>query len=200
MPEGKKTFGNVFAGATAGVIARTCIAPIERVKILFQIEKGTASYISLLRKVLKKEGLFSMWKGNSAAVIRVIPYTGIQFSSYEEYSRLLAPLPLPETPRNLTAGALAGLTACAATYPLDVVRARMALQNEGLANTKYTGVGNALVTIAKTSGTRALYRGLTATAMGVAPYTGLKFAAYEKMKTLTAMLFGMCAHIHNPFC
>lgn len=120
------------------MIARTCIAPIERIKILFQIQKGSSSYVKLLTDVLKKEGIKSMWKGNSAAVIRVIPYTSIQFSSFEEYSTVLRKFEsLPKTPRDLTAGSLAGLTACATTYPLDVVRARMALQNEGLANTRF---------------------------------------------------------------
>ena len=136
----KKTLDYLLAGGTSGMIARTCIAPIERIKILFQIQKGSSSYVKLLTDVLKKEGIKSMWKGNSAAVIRVIPYTSIQFSSFEEYSSALRKFEsLPKTPRDLTAGSLAGLTACATTYPLDVVRARMALQNEGLANTRFEG-------------------------------------------------------------
>jgi len=139
MPEskGKKSLGNLIAGGMSGMIARTCIAPIERIKILFQIQKGQGNYVTLMSNVLKSEGFLSMWKGNSAAIIRVIPYTSIQFSSFEEYKTLLGTkTSLPATPRDLGAGSLAGITACATTYPLDVVRARMALQNEGLANTR----------------------------------------------------------------
>ena len=33
-------------------------------------------------------------------------------------------------------------------------------------------------------GVRALYRGLVATAMGVAPYVGINFAAYEALRGL----------------
>ena len=127
----------LVAGGTAGMIARTCIAPVERVKILFQVQKGTTSYTRLLSSVLKSEGMLSMWKGNSAAVIRVIPYTSIQFTAYEEFSSMLGRFQsLPKTAVDLTAGSLAGVAACLLTYPLDVVRARMALQNEGLAATR----------------------------------------------------------------
>ena len=139
--------GTLLAGGTAGMIARTCIAPIERIKILFQIQKGSSSYIKLLSNVLKNEGIKSMWRGNSAAVIRVIPYTSIQFTAFEEYSSLLGQFEnsLPKAPRDLAAGSLAGITACVITYPLDVVRARMALQNEGLAKTRWVAEAGVLL-------------------------------------------------------
>ena len=193
----------LLAGGTAGMVARTCIAPIERIKILFQVQKGTANYNNLVLSVLKKEGALSMWKGNSAAVIRVIPYTALQFTAFEHFSSLLAPTQLSggvlgevvlrqsqvdKGLRAISAGSMAGIVACALTYPLDMVRARMALQNEGLAVTRYTGVLNALVTIASKEGPRALYRGITPTLGGVAPYTGLKFAAYGTAKSVAAEL------------
>jgi hypothetical protein len=37
----------------------------------------------------------------------------------------------PQAGTNLLAGSAAGVTAVVSTYPLDVVRARMALQTEG---------------------------------------------------------------------
>ena len=60
----------------------------------------------------------------------------------------------------------------------------------GGGHARYTGVGNALVTIARTEGPRSLYRGLTATVGGVAPYTGLKFAAYAQVKTMMSAFMG----------
>ena len=43
-------------------------------------------------------------------------------------------------------------------------------------------MGDALVMIAKEEGSVALYRGMAATMMGAAPYTGLKFGFYESLK------------------
>jgi hypothetical protein len=82
----------LLAGGTAGMVARTCIAPVERMKILFQVQKGTTNtnMRHLLSSLINNEGPLSMWKGNSAAVIRVIPYTALQFTAFEHFSVMLA--------------------------------------------------------------------------------------------------------------
>lgn len=82
----------------------------------------------------------------------------------------------------LGAGSLAGVTAVCATYPLDTVRARMALQTEGLTQTQYRNLFDAVLVVGRTEGVSALYRGLAATVAGAAPYTGLKFGFYEFFK------------------
>ena len=35
--------------------------------------------------IYKEEGVLAFWKGNTAAVIRVVPYMSITFLAYEEY-------------------------------------------------------------------------------------------------------------------
>mmetsp|Transcript_14215 Transcript_14215/g.38800 ORF Transcript_14215/g.38800 Transcript_14215/m.38800 type:complete len:111 (-) Transcript_14215:162-494(-) len=77
--EGKNIVEYLIAGGTAGMVSRTVIAPIERVKILFQISKAgtcstTTQYWHYVPKIYKEEGLIGFWKGNGAAVIRVVPY------------------------------------------------------------------------------------------------------------------------------
>ena len=65
----------IFAGGAAGAIARTAIAPIERVKIIYQIDKTMrGSYSGIPKKIIAEEGFFGLWRGNSAAVLRVVPY------------------------------------------------------------------------------------------------------------------------------
>jgi len=187
MPKDVKWGEAVIAGGFAGACSRTVIAPIERIKILYQISSGAKAQgmMELVSTVVKKEGVAKLWKGNSAAVVRVVPYLSMQFLSYEELKEVVGRNPALDnhpTARSLLAGSGAGLTAVAATYPLDVVRARMAMQNEGLAATSYKNMLDALVVIAKEEGSVALYRGMAATMMGAAPYTGLKFAFYETLK------------------
>ncbi len=51
-------------------------------------------------------------------------------------------------------------------------------------------MANALLTIARKEGALTLYRGLTATVGGAAPYTGLKFATYAQVKLLLSEFMG----------
>jgi hypothetical protein len=201
-PKPKKNIAEVLvAGGTAGMVARTVIAPIERAKILYQIQRGVgqeAGWTGILPKILREEGALAMWKGNSAAVMRVVPYMSIQFLGFEEYRTLLGRFALQPDLHNMTAGSLAGLTAVALTYPLDTVRARMAAQMAGVADARYSGMLDCLVRLPRERGVASLYKGMSTTMIGVAPYAGLKFASYEAMKRSLAPLMGVDSEADLP--
>jgi solute carrier family 25 protein 42 len=82
---------------------------------------------------------------------------------------------------SVVAGSFAGLTAVVITYPLDLVRAQLAMQDHG-GPRKYRGVTDALVRIPQQNGVAALYRGMAPSLLGVAPYSGIKFGVYEAIK------------------
>lgn len=204
----------LVAGGSAGAIARTCVAPIERcgrpekkhsfffllsrsltqrrsIKIIFQINKG-GQYRHLLQQLVGEEGFLALWKGNSAAVIRVVPYTATTFLAYEQYKVMFGASFQHRGLTESVAGAAAGVTAVALTYPLDLVRARLAMQANGkLASARYTGVLNALLTIPRTEGFAALYRGIAPTMCGVAPYAAIKFSAFEALKRAACVLWNV---------
>ncbi|KAL3915752.1 MAG: hypothetical protein SGPRY_007094, partial [Prymnesium sp.] len=174
------------AGGIAGVVSRTCIAPIERVKILFQLSHrgGQAGFMHIAPTILREEGVLAFWKGNTAAVVRVMPYMSITFLSYEEYKAKMIESGLHKQTATLAAGSAAGVTAVALTYPLDLVRAAMAKPGS-----KYSSMGNALLTIGRERGALALYSGISATILGVAPYAALKFGSYEALKGALGSVF-----------
>ena len=188
------------AGGLAGVVSRTFIAPIERVKILYQIRASanssaahsaasghsSASGLTLARNILQNEGVAAFWKGNTAAVVRVMPYMSLTFLTFEEYRARLLSLGLPKQAATLAAGSLGGVTAVILTYPLDLVRATMATPGNAHAT-----MGEALVSIYRERGALALYSGVTATCFGVAPYAGLKFASYEGLKAALGSIFAV---------
>jgi hypothetical protein len=192
------------AGGSAGMIARTCVAPIERMKIIYQTatKSSMSGYAHLPRQILEKEGLRGFWKGNSAAVARVVPYTAVTFLAFEYYHSLTSQFFGPLL-ADLLGGALAGVTAVGTTYPLDLVRARLAVQTARIGTgppdaTPYRGISHALRTIWATEGFLGLYRGISATVVGVAPYAGIKFASYEGLKRSASGITGKSEEDLHP--
>lgn len=176
-----------LAGGAAGAVARTATAPLDRIKLLFQVQAVPSSGTSAnaytgvgqaAAKIIREEGVRAFWKGNGTNIIRIFPYSAGQLMTNDMYKRLLANHDGELTvPRRLMAGACAGMTATALTHPLDTLRLRLALPNSG-----YTGMTNALTTIVRTEGVVALYKGLLPTLVGIAPYAALNFATYDLLK------------------
>ncbi|XP_061681116.1 mitochondrial coenzyme A transporter SLC25A42-like [Syngnathoides biaculeatus] len=179
---------SLLCGAFAGAVAKTVIAPLDRTKIIFQVSSNRFSAKEAFRVIYcsyMKDGLLSLWRGNSATMVRVMPYAAIQFCSHEQYKKVLGGhygfqgKDLPPLPRFL-AGSLAGTTAAMLTYPLDMVRARMAVT----AKEMYSNIMHIFVRISQEEGLKTLYRGFTPTILGVIPYAGITFFTYETLKKL----------------
>eukprot|EP01062_Namystynia_karyoxenos_P033571 TRINITY_DN24703_c0_g1_i1.p1 TRINITY_DN24703_c0_g1~~TRINITY_DN24703_c0_g1_i1.p1 ORF type:complete len:329 (+),score=110.06 TRINITY_DN24703_c0_g1_i1:80-988(+) len=188
----------LVAGGAAGIVSRTAIAPIERVKILYQTSRGAGGWIGIAPRVLREDGVLGFWKGNSAGVIRVVPYLSIQLSSndlYRVYISALAerasPVPMPVAVRNLLAGVCAGATAVAATYPLDTVRARLAVAAAQPGGGASAGLLQTVREVARTEGAAALYRGCWMSCCGGGLYSGIKFMSYDVVKAQFCSLTGL---------
>ncbi len=74
----------LFAGGASGAITYTLIAPLERTKILLQVQgmRGSSKYQSVgqtLLRVVREEGLLALYKGNLANVARVVPTYALKF-------------------------------------------------------------------------------------------------------------------------
>mmetsp|Transcript_74981 Transcript_74981/g.175963 ORF Transcript_74981/g.175963 Transcript_74981/m.175963 type:complete len:227 (+) Transcript_74981:3-683(+) len=175
----------LVSGALAGGCARTSIAPLERVKIIYQTSEMVFSFKGawkVLKTTFINEGLFSLWRGNGAEMIRIMPYAAIQFNAHEFYKATLMKKGEKHLPplRRFCAGAGAGATAVACTYPLDLMRARLAIQRQG--KEYYTGLRHAFRTIVDHQGPLALFRGLAPTMLGIIPYAGITFFTFETLK------------------
>ncbi|NP_001279637.1 mitochondrial coenzyme A transporter SLC25A42 [Callorhinchus milii] len=208
--EKRKIVINLVSGALAGAVAKTFVAPLDRTKIIFQVSSNRFSakeVVELIYRTYLKEGFFSLWRGNSATMVRVVPYAAIQFCAHEQYKQVLGTYcgtfgrPLPPLPR-LLAGSLAGITATIMTYPLDTVRARMAVTPKEM----YSNIVHVFIRTSRDEGVKTLYSGFNPTILGVIPYAGLSFFTYETCKSFHSeytgrpqpypherMVFGACA-------
>ncbi|KMT04872.1 hypothetical protein BVRB_7g170400 [Beta vulgaris subsp. vulgaris] len=190
----------LIAGGAAGAFAKTAVAPLERIKILFQTR--TEGYRSLgvygsLKKVQNHEGIQGLYKGNGASVLRIVPYAALHFMTYERYrSWLYDNCPSLGTGPvvDLIAGSASGGTAVLCTYPLDLARTKLAYQvvdtrstfrssmNCSNFSSSYSGIQDVFRRVYNEGGVRSLYRGVGPTLVGILPYAGLKFYIYEELK------------------
>nr|XP_054516154.1 solute carrier family 25 member 16 isoform X4 [Pan troglodytes] len=176
-----------LAGGIAGCCAKTTVAPLDRVKVLLQAHNHHYKHLgvfSALRAVPQKEGFLGLYKGNGAMMIRIFPYGAIQFMAFEHYKTLITTkLGISGHVHRLMAGSMAGMTAVICTYPLDMVRVRLAFQVKG--EHTYTGIIHAFKTIyAKEGGFFGFYRGLMPTILGMAPYAGVSFFTFGTLKSV----------------
>ncbi|KAI8093736.1 mitochondrial carrier domain-containing protein [Halteromyces radiatus] len=205
------TMKHLIAGGMAGAVSRTVVNPMERMKILFQIQgPDMPSYQGIwptLKKMWQEEGMVGMMRGNGTNVLRIIPYSASQFAAYEYFKNLLMDKNETEldTPRRLVSGALAGIVSVICTYPLDMVKTRLAIQSASLRmnNNHNTHTSISTSTVHSTSVTQklpgifptmmsiyrhegglpGLYRGLVPTTLGVSPYVAISFWSYESLKS-----------------
>ncbi|XP_027329586.1 mitochondrial substrate carrier family protein B-like isoform X2 [Abrus precatorius] len=197
-PQQIGTISQLLAGGVAGALSKTCTAPLARLTILFQVQ-GMHSNVATLRKasiwneasrIIHEEGFRAFWKGNLVTIAHRLPYSSVNFYSYEHYKKLLKMVPGLQSHRgdNVSAdlcvhfvgGGMAGITAATSTYPLDLVRTRLAAQTNF---TYYRGIWHALHTISKEEGIFGLYKGLGTTLLTVGPSIAISFSVYETLRS-----------------
>ncbi|CAI0425401.1 unnamed protein product [Linum tenue] len=183
VPRGAAIF---MAGAVAGAAAKTVTAPLDRVKLLMQTHgvrvgqesaKKAIGFVEALALIGKEEGIKGYWKGNLPQVIRIIPYSAVQLFSYEFYKKLFKGKDdeLSVIGR-LAAGACAGMTSTFVTYPLDVLRLRLAVE------TGHRTMSEIALIMLREEGVASFYYGLGPSLLGIAPYIAVNFCMFDLVK------------------
>lgn len=177
---------DLACGALAGMSARMTVAPLDVVKIRLQVQSethGLYNYPSVyraLRTIVFEEGIAALWKGNGPALFMVTPYSAIQLSSFYQLKQITSSS-IPEPYSSLSIGAVSAAAATLFTYPLDLLRTRLAAQPEPK---KYHGPLHAIRILMKEQGFPGLYAGLQPTMIQIVPYMAMHFALYEHLKSL----------------
>ncbi|KAJ2994583.1 mitochondrial thiamine pyrophosphate transporter [Globomyces sp. JEL0801] len=183
---------HAISGATAGVISRFFIAPLDlqstktNVKLILggechNPERKYKSVIQATRIIIKEEGLTALWKGNLSAEILYLTYGGCQFwtmSELKKYSKNNDGIYywIPKPLHTFISGALSGLVATTLTFPFDLLRTRFAAQG----NVKiYHSLLGAITDIRKAEGIRGFYRGLLPSVASIMPQMGLVFESHR---------------------
>lgn len=146
--------------------------------------------LQILASVYRIEGPRALFKGLGPNLVGVVPARSINFYTYGNGKRLIAQYLNGGREAvwvHLSAGVLAGITTSTATNPIWMVKTRLQLdknvaeQSGGLTRRRYKNSWQCVRDIVRDEGVRGLYKGMSASYLGVAEST-LHWILYEQMK------------------
>ncbi|CAN7125935.1 unnamed protein product [Brassica rapa subsp. narinosa] len=119
------TTKHLWAGAFAAIVSgRTCIAPLERMKLEYIVRGEQRNLLGLIQMIATTEGVRGFWKGNLVNILRTAPFKSINFYAYDTYRGQILKLSGNEVTTNFERF-IAGVTASLLCLPLDTVRTVM---------------------------------------------------------------------------
>jgi len=187
-------------GGVSAAVSKTAAAPIERVKLLIQNQdemlktgrlsqpyKGIGDCFS---RVLKEEGVASLWRGNLANVIRYFPTQALNFAFKDQFKRMFGYSKEKDGyakwfAGNLASGGAAGASSLCFVYSLDYARTRLANDSKAAkkgGERQFNGLIDVYTKTFKSDGIVGLYRGFNISCVGIVVYRGLYFGLYDSLK------------------
>lgn len=117
--------------------------------------------------------------------MRIFPTSALRFFFFDVYQNI-ASFGSPEgeplsMPRQLASGAMSGMTTLTLTYPLDLVRTRIAtdMSSQEIAR---SGYAHSIRSAIKECGLRGLYHGYSISVIEIAPYLSISMGGYHWLK------------------
>jgi solute carrier family 25 (adenine nucleotide translocator) protein 4/5/6/31 len=187
---------NFLAGGTSGAVAKTCTAPIERVKLLIQTQDANPKIISgevarytgivdCFTRVAKEQGVNAFWRGNLTNIIRYFPTQAFNFA-FKDGIKAMFPKADKKTEFgkffliNMASGGMAGAGSLCIVYPLDYARTRLA-SDVGTGKAQFNGLLDCLKKTVASSGVGGLYNGIGVSVVGIIPYRGVYFGLFDTL-------------------
>eukprot|EP01043_Picozoa_sp_COSAG02_P000654 COSAG02_NODE_12_length_58022_cov_242.077379_37_plen_464_part_00 len=144
----------LFAGAVAGTISRTATAPMDRVKVMMQVDSGGkySGIMDAVQKIYREGallpgrdqyaiqewrrrlgGCMTFYRGNGTNCIKIAPESAMKFYAYEAFKGHICQDPeRVQVHERFVAGGLAGMVAQAGIYPMEICKTRLAVAPRGL--------------------------------------------------------------------
>lgn len=172
---------HLVAGGTAGMVSRTCTAPLDRIKITLQVHQMRHKNISsTISYMLKEGGVLSFWRGNGVNILKVVPEMAVKFTVYDQTKNSIrqrkGTTDLTISDR-FVSGSIAGVISQSVVFPLEVMKTRMVLRQTS--QSPWSCVQDLFTNNRKL---RACFRGFLPNIMGIIPYAGIDLAVYETLK------------------
>eukprot|EP01147_Barroeca_monosierra_P010413 gene10413-2544_t len=192
---------NALAGAGAGVINSVLCSPLDVSKLRQQLQGRFVSekpkyhgVFSTIFTIYKEEGARGLFRGLKPSLLTMPLFWALYFPVYNSMKKELFLISDQDDAiwQHSLAAITAGFVADCATNPLWVVRTRMVSDIYHCPNSQQPipervtklGVFSRMRYIARTEGTVALYKGLSASILGLS-HVAVQFPVYEKLKQIS---------------
>ena len=169
------------AGAISGTAVAVALQPFDVVRTRLQACAAAGrprTAVNAVREIAAEGGAARLWRGTSAAALRVGGGAAIQFGSLR-FLRTRSP---PDAVNDAFIGAAARGASVVVMCPITTVKTRMEASHVGAR--QYRSVGDALATIVRTQGAGALVRGLPPLLLTNVPFAAIHYASYRRLQAL----------------
>ncbi|MCO5593427.1 hypothetical protein L7F22_047441 [Adiantum nelumboides] len=171
----------LVAGAVSTIVARTFVAPLERLKLEYIVGGAKHNWLKVIQDIWIAEGPAGFWKGNTVNLLRMVPFKSINFLTYDMCCKELlesqGKVEVTNSER-LLAGAASGAAATLLCIPLDTVRTRL-IAPGGDALGGMLGCFNQMV---QKEGFFSLYKGLLPALLSMVPAGAVFYGVYDILK------------------
>jgi len=159
-PPKKSSFMIDFlAGGISAAVSKTIVAPIERVKMLLQVQEVVkdipvdqrySGIMDCFKRVSSEQGFWSLYRGNLANVIRYFPTQAINFACKDQFRKIFCPYDIKKDffkffLGSCASGGAAGATSLCFVYPLDFARTRLAADVGAGSKREFNGLVDCLM-------------------------------------------------------
>ena len=154
-----------------------------------RLTKPYTGVFDCLKRIITEEGTASLWRGNTANIIRYFLNQALNFAFRDTYKSMFGYIKERDgywwwMLGNLASGAATGATSLLFVYPLDYVRTRLAsdVKNAASSERQFKGIVDVFEKTIASDGVAGLYRGFLPSVIGIVIYRGLYFAIYDSIR------------------
>lgn len=188
---------SIAAGAAAGCVGAFVGSPLYQVKVQLQAQSSAPIAVGYQHKhegmlpaflrIYSENGVRGLWRGSSAALLRVSSGSAVQLSTFSKTKALINEFTVfRDNPllNAFVASCASGVLVVATMTPFDVCCTRLYNQptdtsGKGLL---YSNIGDCIIKIFRTEGVWGFYKGFTASFLRAGPHTVLSLMFWSQLR------------------
>src|SRR5690606_29694327 len=157
-----------------------------------RLDRKYNGIVDCFKRTMADEGTVSLWRGNTANVIRYFPTQALNFAFRDKFKQMFGYKKDRDgyakwMAGNLASGGAAGATSLLFVYSLDYARTRLANDAKSAkkgGERQFNGLVDVYRKTIASDGISGLYRGFAPSVVGIVVYRGLYFGMYDSIKSV----------------